>query len=92
MEIEMVDLINEDGRRWKRARGEKHDRRLEPHDDLLVMRACERDAEVGVKVDRTKLFGNWLATFQAAGRLALAPLSLVTLTLTVDTTNIFLQF
>lgn len=48
MEIEMVDLINKDGRRWKRARSEKHDRRLEPHDDLLVMRACERDPEVGV--------------------------------------------
>jgi hypothetical protein len=47
MEVEMVDLINEDGRRRKGIRGEEYDRRLEPHDDLLVMRACEKDPEVG---------------------------------------------
>lgn len=62
MEIEMVDLINEDGRRWNGARGKKHDRRLEPHFDLLVMRACEIDPEVGVWVRRTELFGNWVVT------------------------------
>ena len=48
MEIEMVDLINEDGRGLKGARGEEYNRRLEPHDDLPLICACEKVQEVEV--------------------------------------------
>lgn len=67
VEIDMVDLINEDGRRRKDGGGKEYNRRLEPHHDLLVLRACERDLDVDEVSKRTELWGNCLYTFRSYG-------------------------